>query len=362
MKKEENQKKGLVIGLGIIIGILFVLAIIFLVLFIRKPKYEIKVNPGGGIIKRDIVIEDNVIKKLPEIEPPKDKVLVTWVNKDKEAIRPNLELTGNDTITPVFENKDRETVTLKFESGTNEKIPDIIITKGTTVILPVKPKHDKWKFLYWVDKDSYIVLNNRVINEDTTFYAYWYKPSDNVKLETVTIKYETGTDEKIRDIKLIKGSNLIFPTLKKQKEGMVFGGWLDDKDNELSSDSKAEKDMILKANWKKHYTCPAECVPSDDGSTCTKETIVAPTSSTECPSGSFEYQGDCITSTGGESAAVRQCENWDGGSEVMYAGGPNGELWCMKKVSKQTVYTCPAGYERFGENCKILETINCTPN
>ena len=47
-------------------------------------------------------------------------------------------------------------------SSETEKDLYTSITKGTEVILPVKPKAYKdWKFLYWVDKDGFIVLKEK---------------------------------------------------------------------------------------------------------------------------------------------------------------------------------------------------------
>ena len=35
---------------------------------------------------------------------------------------------------------------------------------------------------------------------------------------------------------------------------------------------------------------------------------------------------------------------------------------CAKKLDKVIEYSCPEGYERDGDNCKLVETINCTQN
>lgn len=365
-EKEKNNKKKIIIGLGIVCLILLIIAIVFLVMFLIKPTYKVTVNTGGGKITRDIVIKDNVVKELPEITPPKDKVLVAWVNKDNEAVRPNIKLTNNDTFTPVFEEEKRETVTLKFESGTDEKIPNIIITKGTTVILPVKPYHDTWKFLYWVDKDGFIVLNNRVITEDTTFYAYWFKPTEGGKNEEVTIKFDTGTDEKIDDIKLIKGSNLIFPTLKKKKDKMVFRGWLDEDGNLLTNSSKAEKDMTLKANWKETYTCPENCEVIGDGSTCNKTDYKDVETYTGCPAGYSNMEGHCVDVNDGGSA-YGEFGNYTGECPAGYykyteIWGLSADLKCAREVSKTTTTACPDGYTLDNDKCKKVETINCTAN
>lgn len=353
VKNEEKKKrKVLVIVFGILLAVAILVAIIFLVMYLLKPKYEVKLNTNGGTITKEIVVEKNVITELPEIKAPENKELVCWVTENNEAVRVGIELFDDISLTPIWRDKDEETVTLKYDTKTDEKIPEVKMPKGSKVILPVKPSHDTWKFLYWIDKDGYIVLKDKVIEEDTTIYAYWFKPD----VEKVTIEFETDTDEKIDSIIINKGSTIIFPTPSKLKEGFVFRGWLDEDNNLIEANTKIEKDMKLKANWKEPYTCPEDCTPNEGGATCNRESIVAPSSKTECPSGSFEYYGKCITRTGGESAKIRQCNEWDWGDEVMYGD------WCMKKVNKVTVYTCPEGYSRDGDNCKKIETIECTAN
>lgn len=354
IKEETKNKKSLI--LIILCGVLLIAAIVFLVMYLAKPKYEIKINTDGHEIKKNIVVEDNVIKELPELKLSDDEELVAWVNKDNEAMRPNLTLSKDEEISPVIEPKQRETVTLRFVSGTDEKIPDIKLTKGNTVILPVKPTHKTWTFLYWVDKDGFIVLNNRVINEDTTFYAYWFK-SDK---KEVTISFDTGTDEKIADIKLTQGSKIIFPTPTKQKEGYVFKGWLDKDGNSLTGDYIVSESMKLTADWQKKYVCPENCVPNEDGSKCTRSITVSPTTEKTCP-GTL-WRGYCLDFNKKDSGQIRQCAAMgnDLSDEVWYTD--NGEDWCVAKMPWVEKQVCPAGYEMAETMCSKEETIDCTQN
>ena len=145
IKKEKGKKKKTVIIATIICIVLLGLAALFFFLFIFKPTYKVTLNTGGGVITKNIVIEDNIVKEMPEITPPNNMKLVTWINKNKEAVRPGLELSDDDNWDPVFR-EDGETVTLHFSSGTDEVIPDIVIAKGSEVILPAPPKNYKdWK-------------------------------------------------------------------------------------------------------------------------------------------------------------------------------------------------------------------------
>ena len=147
-EREEKKNKIVLIIVGIVLVLLAVSAVIFIALSNKKTVYEVKVTSGEGVLTKDIVVKDNIIKSLPEVTPPKGKKFVVWVNRKNEAVRNNIELEENDTISPVYRDDNRETVKLKFETGTSEKIDDITIIKGSQVILPVKPReYNDWEFL-----------------------------------------------------------------------------------------------------------------------------------------------------------------------------------------------------------------------
>lgn len=353
-EKKSNKKIFFIGGCALIV--LAAIAVLFFVLFLMKPKYKVTVNAGGGTITRDIVIEDNVIKSLPEVKAPEGKQLVVWVNKNKEAVRPGITLEGDDEFTPVFEDPEGVKVTVSFETGTDEKIDSIVITMGTEIILPVKPNSYKdWKFLYWVDKDGYSVLNTRRIYEDTTIYAYWFKPAK----ETFTVKYETGTDEKIEPIEYAKGSKYVLPSLDKEKEGYVFRGWVDSDGSLITVDSTVEKDITLKANWVEPYTCPEDCVPNEDGKTCVKTSSEAPQKKMIC-NGREKY-GKCYD-TSHPICEERQCAEGDGfgNQEIGVAVGES--YCCAPAISKTEQTVCPSGYNLTEDQCVKIETLECTEN
>ena len=382
IKKEKKDKKKIIIVSSIVGTVLLAGVFLFLILYFKKPVYKVTVNTGGGKLIKDIVIKDNVVKELPQVEI-EGKRIITWVNKHGEAVRPGIILDDDDTFDPVPgdplpdpSNPDPskpivETVTLSFDSKTGEVIPDIIIPKGSEVILPVKPNPYKdWKFLFWVYHDDYVVLQGTKIYEDTHIEAYWWIPDDNV--EEVTIKYDTGTDEKLDSVTVSKGSHYVFKTPTEPNGDLVFKGWLDDTGKLLTSEDRVEKDITLKAKWDKPYTCPADCTPNADGKTCTKITVVAPSVQTVCPA--TEWTNDygqtyCIDLNTKEYD--RQCASAEpfGTYEVEYPYekivdefGENWKICCVKKVDYVDQYSCPAGYERDGDNCKLFETINCKQN
>lgn len=374
LKKEKKSKKKIIIISSIIGGLLLIAAIVFFIMYLTKPRYKVTLKNGGGVITKEVVIEDNIVKEMPEITPPKGKKLVSWINKKKEVVRPNIPLENDDYWEPVWRDETVEYVTISFKSGTPEKIPDLKIPKGSGLYLPYKPNNYKnWKFLYWVDKDEYVVFVGQKVVKNMEIHAYWWKPgSGGTSKETCEISYDTGTDEKFDSLNLIKGSKYIFMTPTEPNGNKVFRGWLDDKGNLLTSDSKVERDMTLKANWKDPYTCPQGCTPSADGKTCTKKTTVDPSSQEKCPGTEWTNsygQTYCLDLSTAEYG--RQCADGYpfGDSEVSYPGrwkedqfGPYQETACVKKVDKVIEYTCPEGYDRDGEKCTKTETINCTAN
>ncbi len=373
IKKEKKSKKKILIIGGIIIAVLLALATLFFFLFIFKPKYEVTIKTGGGKLIKGIVIEDNVVKEMPEVEAPEGKTLVTWINKNNEAVRAGITLEDDDEWEPVYRNPEEETVTLKFETGTDEKIADIIIPKGSGLIVPVKPNnYSNWKFLYWVDKNEYVAIVGTKVMEDTTYYAYWWKPgTGGTKEQTCTVSFDTGTDEKIDSINLIKGSKYIFMTPQEPNGNKVFGGWLDDKGNLLNAESVVEKDITLKAKWLE-YTCPENCIQSEeDPLKCTRTTTVNVEEKEVCKG--TEYKGYCIdTAHIAELDCARQCSDGYpfGDTEVSYPVKSRylpsidaySEICCVKKINRVKEKVCPEGYTQDGDTCTLIENLECTLN
>ncbi len=89
------------------------------------------------------------------------------------------------------------------------------------------------------DDDEY--LFNEEIKEDTTLYAKYLR-DDNLK--TITIKFDTKTDEQIDDIKIKQGQSIILPIPSKNRSD--FKGWSDGKET-IKSTTKLKNDVTLAA-------------------------------------------------------------------------------------------------------------------
>ena len=374
-EEKKKSKKGLIILLCSLLGIVLIAAIVFMILFFTKPKYEIKINTDGRKITKDIVIKDNVIKELPEVELKEGEVFSAWVNKDGEAMRPNLKLDRNDEITPIVISPPKqpsptepaptpiEIVTVHFETGTSEKIPDIKLQKGSNMIFPVKPTHKEWKFLYWVDKNGYIVFKETIVNEDMTLVAYWWKP----KKAEVTISFDTETDEKIDDITITQGSTIPFPTPKKNKENSIFKGWLNEEGKLLDNTYKAETDMKLKANWISAYTCPEGCTPIGDGHECTRDVYSEVYEHRQCPGNYIEIDGKCFDTHRKYYSEHIDHDPWwtcSNPSDEQYDEVELGGAirWCAPTTDFEVKKVCPQDLMLDGDRCKKTETVQCTKN
>jgi len=361
IKKEKKSKKGLIIGLIISSSILLILTILFLVLFILKPTHKVTVNTGGRELIKDVVVEDNVLKELPEVKLKDNEYIVAWVNDKGEAVRPGIPLDDDIGITPIPGDTSKETVTINFHTGTPEIIESIKINKGSGIILPYRPNnYEDWKFLYWVDKDEYIVLIGTKLDHDLDVYAYWWKPeAGGTSKEVVTIKFDTGTDEKLDDVKVPIGNKYIFRTPEKTPDKKVFKGWLDDKGNLLTSESIVEKEMTLKASWGNTYTCPENCTPSEEGNTCTRKTVQDMEHSSECIDSYEVVDGHCLDT-------ANKFDPWSSGDNGLCPSGTyqwnicwgmGCESYCARDVG--FISTCVHTSATFAVICAELSTIFC---
>jgi len=362
---DKKDKKITLIILLSVAGLVIVTLLVFLIMALSKPKYEITVNTDGHKLKKDIVMKDNTIKELPEIELKEGEVFSTWVNQDNQAIRPGIVIDKPITITPIVPVPTPETplITLKFESGTDEKIPDIKRLKGEQIILPIPPTHKEWTFLYWVDKNGYIVSKDKIVTEDATFYARWLKPSK----PKYTISFDTGTDEKIDDIKVNEGDHAILPTPSTSKENSVFKGWLDENNELVTGYYKVTKNVTFKANWQPAYTCSEGCIPNEDGKTCTKIITSEAESRLSCPGNYSPIEGQCLDLSRRYYSDHLEHDPWwtcSNPSDAMYDEVEYGGAikWCVPKTEGTMVLDCPEDLHLDGNVCKKSVVEDCTPN
>lgn len=106
---------------------------------------------------------------------------------------------------------------VSFETGTDDVILNQYVEKNSKVKKPIEPTKEGYVFIEWQLNGKTYDFES-LVNKDITLTAKWKKE------EYITIKFETLTDTKLDDIKLLKGSYLQeLPILT--REGYEFKGW-----------------------------------------------------------------------------------------------------------------------------------------
>ena len=189
-----------------------------------------------------------------------------------------------------------------------------------------------------------MLIGTPSVDTDLILRAVWITKEK----EMVTVTILSSDDNKVLGTyKQEKGSNIKLPSPTK-KEGMVFEGWMDSDGNMVTSETILEKDITIHAVFAK-YNCPENCEVNTDSKTCSKKETKNKETKKTCPSGAFEYYGNCITLKGAGDARVRQCAAGPefGNKEVYYKD------YCAKVVSKVTKKVCPSGYKEDGDKLTI---------
>lgn len=356
MKKENKQKK------RIIIITLFILLLIGIFLFIKfgiNKKYTIIFNSNGGNKITNIEIKEGEAIKLPESPIKEGYTFVGWVNQENNVVTTETKIKKNITLEAIWVKKEAETITISFNTG---DIKNIAVEKGTIVLLPVDPIKEGYIFAGWLNQNDNIVTEKTVINEDTTLKALWIKEGSEIK--TVTFNADGGSA--VDKIIIEKGKVIRFP-INPIKEGYIFKGWIDGNGKDITKDTLITDDVIIKAIWAKPYTCPSDCIPNTDGSTCTKISTKELTTSTGCPSGYILKNNQCLDVANAYHATHIDAAPWwscDNSSYVQYDDCYGGGClrMCAKKANKVTASTCPTEYIKEDNICKKVETISCTAN
>ena len=346
MELNEKKKNKKLIYIIIVIILLIIIGILsYFVLF--NEKYEI--NTDGGTVISNIEITDGEITTLPVIEKEGYDV-VGYVNENNQLVKKGTKVKKGGKIKPIYVKKDTIKVNVTFYDG-EEIYQKIELAKGNTLILPVDPIKDGFIFGGWILNNSNMLIGTPIVNEDLILKALWITKDK----EMVTVTIVSSDDNKILGTyKGEKGSKINLPSPTK-KEGMVFEEWKDNKDNIITSETILENDITIHAVFAK-YNCPDNCEINPDGKTCTKTETKNKETKKTCPSGAFEYYGNCITLKGAGDARVRQCAQGPefGNKEVYYKD------YCAKVVQKVTKKVCPSGYKENGDKCTKNTTINCT--
>lgn len=354
------MKKKWIIILSLII-LLLIIFILFL-LFNREKSFTITFNTDGGTVITDIKVLNDEIVKLPE-SPTKDGyTFIGWTDSNGNIVTPGTKFTKDTTLTAKWVSNDAETITAVFDTDGGNKINDILIEKGTIILLPVEPIKGGYLFIAWLDENGNFISNNMIVSNNITLKAYWIKKD----AKTWTISFDTDGGSSINNIVIEDGKTIILPN-SPTKSGYVFAGWIDENGNLISEDTIINSKITLKATWKEPYTCPSDCTPIEDGSKCSKEITTSVSTTPSCPSGYSLKNGICI-GTRYPAKSIDTYPWWacNSSSDYMYdeidESGFGAMMWCQPRVNPTTKQGCPSGYTQNGNICQKTEIINCQAN
>ena len=349
MKEEKNgSKKKRYLIIGAVILFLALVGVILYLLFFNDKSIKITLDLGDGT-KKVITLDDEEVLKLPDAVKKEGKVFSGWVNEKGEYVLKTSLITKDASLKPVYFDKSKKIYTLTFNDEDNV-LGIIKLAEGETIVLPIKPQKDGYIFQGWLDEDGKLISEITYVSKDHTYVAYFVKETD--KLVNVTVDLDDYTFV----IRIVKGKIIILP-VNPTKDGKVFGGWMDQDGNIITDETIVDDNIKLTPIWKEPFTCPDDCNPVGDGSTCEKKTETDLKEVKECPSSAISYNGSCLDWNQKESASLRQCDDFEPNSTEVYY-----KNYCVKKVSKVTVKKCSSGYEQVDNKCVKTETIKCQAN
>lgn len=148
----------------------------------------------------------------------------------------------------VFSNKETkiETCSVQFNTNGGIEMEQISIVCGGTIKEPDIPYKEGFDFVGWyLDGEEYDFLSK--VNKNLVVEAKW-NVQEGVKL--VTVSFDTNGGSKQDDIELKKGTYLTKP-VDPTKKGYSFVGWYLDGKEFLFISNPIDKNITLKAKWKK---------------------------------------------------------------------------------------------------------------
>ena len=207
---------------------------------IEKPitKYMVMFKDGltNSIISSSAV-EAGASVSVPVAPSHDGYKFVRWDNKDKL-----LNIQSDVTVIAQYEKIDipKKQYTIAFkDSVTGKIISSIRAEEGTSVIVPVAPKHDGYEFISWDNKDKLTNIQSDVIV--TSIYKKIEKP-----VTKYTITFKDGLVNTVISSSVVEeGTNVSVPTAP-EHDGYEFVSW--DNEDKLTN---IQSDVTIIATYKK---------------------------------------------------------------------------------------------------------------
>lgn len=346
------------ICLMIIILLLLVILSLFLVIFKHDKKCIVSFDTDGGSIIDKIEVSKNEKLTLPK-DPIKDGYVFGGFRLNNGKIATNETIIVEDTILKAIWISNKEkiiTMTIELSNETSIKLNMISGKKLESIDTP---KKNGYTFAGWLDTDERIVCENTILDESKKLRPRWIKNDVN----KVKIIFNSDGGTTIDDSIVESGNKIIFP-IDPVKEGYIFKGWILSDGTAVTKDTIISSDTTITAIWKETYTCPSDCVVSEDGKTCTRTLTTNIVNKNTCSSGSSLKNGKCLNYNHkyhADNTSGWHCNN----NDYMYSeedGSGGALMWCVPTTALNKIKTCPNGYQIKDNKCVKVEIVNCTKN
>lgn len=292
-----GKKKIIIIS---VIGIILLALILFLIC--GNKKYTVTFNYDNNTENLVLKVKKNNTVKLPK-EPEKEGYTFNgWLYNGK-TFNKNMKITKDITLKANWLSSDAKTFIVHFDTDGGSKIDDMIVEVGKELVLPSNPTKKGYTFDSWVDSKGKEVKDNAVLDvddEEITLLAKWVKADEK---KTYVVTFDTKGGSSISKMTVDCSKYLKLPK-NPTKKGYTFVRWEDKNGTPIYNDANlACENITLYAVWEKEgssdatttkevvYSCPSGYTLN--GQKCTIEAAA----SESCPSGTYEYDGKCVTVT-----------------------------------------------------------------
>lgn len=162
-----------------------------------------------------------------------------------------LKLTILVVVALVLAGCGKQEYTIKFETGMEKGIENMVVKEGQTIKLPEAPDNEGYVFDGWYVGDEKFDETTE-ITENITLTARWKFETEGEIPEgaiTFKVKFDYITKGKVVTVEVEENKKVKEPK-KPTRSGYTFGGWYLGK-KKYNFNTKVTKDITLTANWEK---------------------------------------------------------------------------------------------------------------
>ena len=249
--------------------------------------------------------------------------------------------------------------TITFDSNGGTQISSIEVKDNEIVKLPNAPEKEGYKFVGWTNEDGKVITKGTKVTEDITLKAEWI--SQDAKVVTTT--FDTNGGSEIDNISVEKGKLVLLP-IEPEKDGYIFGGWVDGNGKLITESTILTNHITLKALWIKKGTKTSTIKFNTDGGIKIGNVVVergkkillpdAPTKEGYVFAGWVDENGNAITKDSVVEKNITIKATWKEPYTCPSECTPIGDgSKCTKTSTKDLVaYTgCPTGTETVEKFC-----------